>query len=262
MPGKNAKMNVRHDHIEKYIGVHGEVTVQEIANHFQVSLMTVRRDLMILEEAGRIRRTHGGAILSKPGIVEFSFTERFEQQSHEKHAIGHAVSRLIQPGSTVAIDNGSTALAVAEELTKAFSGKPLTILTCSLAIASVLYAHDNIELVFLGGMPRKGSPDLVGWLTEENLKQFHVDYAIIGADGVTPDGAYARVIELTRICQAILKSGNTSILAVDHSKIGQPSFSRYASLKQIDYLVTDSLVNEKNRQWLKQLVRNVIYVAE
>lgn len=260
MVEKSSKMNVRHDRIEKFIGSHGEVSVQEIANHFEVSLMTVRRDLMMLEEVGRIRRTHGGAILSKPGIVEFAFTERFEQHTYEKQAIAQEVSRMIQPGSTVAIDNGSTALAVAEGLTKAFSGQPLTILTCSLAIASVLYAHDNIDLVFLGGTPRKGSPDLVGWLTEENLRRFQVDYAIIGADGVTPDGVYARVIELTRICQSILKSGRTSILTVDHSKINKASFSKYASLRQIDHVVTDTLVSAKDRSWLNRLARNVIYV--
>ena len=257
---KNSKMNVRHDRIEKFIGANGEVSVQAIADHFRVSLMTVRRDLIMLEEAGRIRRTHGGAILSKPGIVEFAFSERFEQHAFEKHAIAQAVANLIQPGSTVAIDNGTTALAVAEELTKVFAGQTLTILTCSLAIASVLYAHDNIDLVLLGGTPRKGSPDLVGWLTEENLRRFHVDYAVVGADGLTQDGAYTSVIELTRICQALLKSGGTSILAADSSKIGRPSFSRYATLKQIDHLVTDSHVREKDRVWLEHSVRKVSYV--
>ena len=168
--------------------------------------------------------------------------------------------KLIQPGSTVALDNGTTALAVAEELTKEFAGNTLTILTCSLAIASVLYAHDNIDLVLLGGTPRKGSPDLVGWLTEENLRRFHVDYAVVGADGITQDGAYTGVIELTRICQALLKSGRNTILAADHSKIGRSSFSRYATLKQIDYLVTDNQVREKDRVWLEHSIRTVTYV--
>jgi DeoR/GlpR family transcriptional regulator of sugar metabolism len=242
-----AKARVRLDRVVAHIGARGEVSVHALADHFKLSLMTVRRDLMQLEKAGRVTRTHGGAILSRPGVAEFTFVERGEQGLSEKQAIAAAVAALIPAGSTVALDNGTTTLAVA----KAIAGiERLTVLTCSLAIASVLYSHDTITLVLLGGSARKGSPDLVGWLTEENLKSFHVDYAIVGADGITSEGAYTTAVDLARICQAILHAGAQSVLVADSSKVGRASFCRYAGLNEFDHVITDSGIPAAARKWL------------
>ncbi|MBI5092060.1 MAG: DeoR/GlpR transcriptional regulator [Candidatus Hydrogenedentes bacterium] len=249
-------MNGRHDRIVDFIGAKGEASVQELANEFNVSLMTVRRDLMLLEQAGRVTRTHGGAILSRPGVVAFSFLERGERCAAEKQAIAGVIAAMIKPGSTVALDSGTTTLEVA----KAMAGiEGATVLTSSLAIAAELYTREGLETVLLGGAARKGSPDLTGWLTEENLKRFHVDFAVVGADGVTREGAYTTAVDLARICQSVLASGTTSILAVDHSKIGRPSFSRFAELNAFDHIVTDTAVPAASRRWLKAAAKNVIY---
>ena len=251
------RINVRHDCIVEYVGARGNASVSELASHFRVSVMTIRRDLMLLEQAGRLTRTHGGAVLSKLGVVEFAFVERGELHSEEKHAIAREVASRIRPGSTLALDSGTTTLEVAKAVT---SIERLTVLTSSLAIASVLCAQANVEMVLLGGTARKGSPDLTGWLTEENLKRFHVDYAIVGADGVTREGAYTTAVDLARICQAVMSAGSRSFLVADYSKIGRPSFSRYATLKQFDYIVTDARVPVADRHWLTGAAKNVTYV--
>jgi len=257
MPADTGKMNVRHDRIVEYVASRGETPAGELASRLGVSLATVRRDLALLERAGRLVRTHGGALLSKAGVVEFAFAERSERFSAEKRAIARKVASMVPPGATLALDSGTTTTEVA----KALAGtKGLTVLTSSLAIASVLYARDDVDMVLLGGASRKGSPDLTGWLTEENLKRFHVDYAIVGADGVTRDGAYTRALDLARICQAVLAAGRTSILVVDNSKIGTPSFSRYATLKEFDCLVTDTGVPAAARRWLNRAGNQVLYV--
>ena len=257
MAGKAARMRARHDGMVEWVRAHGETSVGELASGFGVSVATARRDLALLEEAGRLVRTHGGALLSKTGVVEFAFAERSERLAEEKRAIAQRVASMVHSGATVALDSGTTTLEVA----KALAGLDgLTVLTSSLAIASVLYAYETIELVFLGGTARKGSPDLTGWLTEENLKQFHVDFSVVGADGITRDGAYARAVDLARVCRSVLAAGETSILVVDHSKVGRASFSRFASLRQFDHVVTDGGVPRGERKWLERMGRDVSYV--
>ncbi|MFA6240607.1 MAG: DeoR/GlpR family DNA-binding transcription regulator [Candidatus Hydrogenedentales bacterium] len=250
-------MNMRHEQLIDYLSGKDEVSAQELADRFSVSLASIRRDLMLLDQSGRITRTHGGAILSRPGVVEFAFMERGNVNAREKRAIARAVAAMIEPGKSVALDSGTTTLEVA----KAVAAIPgLTVLTSSLAIASVLYAHDAVETVLLGGTARRGSPDLTGWLTAENLKRFHVDYAIVGADGVTPEGVYTIALDLARLCEGVMEAGSTCVLVADHSKIGRPSFCRYAAVKQFDHVVTDNGVPAKERKWLKKLANEVTYV--
>ncbi|MBI3118563.1 MAG: DeoR/GlpR transcriptional regulator, partial [Candidatus Hydrogenedentes bacterium] len=230
--------------------------VQRLADQLQVSTMTIRRDLALLESNGRLSRTHGGAMLTKPSVVEFALAERSERHAAEKAAIARQVAAMIKPGSSVALDTGTTTLEVA----KAIATHPnLTVLTSSLAVASILYTHDGIELVLLGGTARRGSPDISGWLTEQNLRQFHVDFAIVGADGVTRDGVFTTSVEYTRICQGLLAAGDCCMLLVDHSKIGKPSFSRVAALKSFDYIITDTGVPRTARKWLNTAAKNVLY---
>jgi DeoR/GlpR family transcriptional regulator of sugar metabolism len=249
-------MNVRHDKIVKLLSKHGEASVQVLADSFSVSVMTIRRDLMLLEQAGRLMRTHGGAVLSRVGIVEFAFERKGKEYAAEKRAIALAVASLVQPGMSISLDSGTTTLEVA----KAIAGiDSLTVLTSSLAIASALYVHENIELVLLGGRARTGSPDLTGWLTEENTRQFHVDLAIVGADGVNREGVFTTTVDVTRVCQAIMAGGEKTILVVDHSKLNRPSFARFATLKEIDHIITDASISPATRKWLSKHAGRVTY---
>jgi DeoR/GlpR family transcriptional regulator of sugar metabolism len=257
MARKSGVANVRFERIVDFVNRNGEASAQALAEHFGVSPVTIRRDLMLLERSGRVTRTHGGAIPSKPGVVEFAFQERGARNAEEKHAIALAVALSLKPGCTVALDSGTTTLEVAKAIS---SLEGLTVLTCSLAIAAVLQAYDSVETVLLGGTLRRGSPDLTGWLTEETLQRFRVDYAIVGADGITPEGAYASAVDLARICEAVLKAGTSTVLVADHSKMGRPSFVRYATLKQFDRVVTDSGVPATARKWLNTSARQVEYV--
>jgi DeoR family transcriptional regulator of aga operon len=248
-------MNPRQNTIAEQLAQHGEVSVKDLAEQLGVTPMTIRRDLDQLEGSGLLMRTHGGAVLAKAGIIEFSFKRKGEKNTAEKQAIAREVSRLIHPGMTVTLDTGTTALEVA----RCIAGtQDLTILTSSLAIASTLYARDNIDLVLLGGKARKGSPDLTGWLTEENLKHFRVDLAVLGADGADRDGAYTNDESVARVSQAVIACAATAVLAVDHTKFERPSFLRYAAWRDLDYVVTDANISSDNSKWLRRAVSHVI----
>jgi DeoR/GlpR family transcriptional regulator of sugar metabolism len=249
-------VNPRLQDILDHLSQHGEASVRELSELFGVSEMTVRRDLTALEREGHILRTHGGAVRSNEGIVEFAFRRRGRQYAAEKRAIATAAGDYVSPGMSLTLDTGTTTLEVAKRIA---TQTRLTVLTSSLAIAATLYAHEHIELILLGGRARRGNPDLSGWLTEENLKRFHVDLAVIGADGAGPAGVYTTDVDVSRVSQAVLSGARRTMLAADHSKFEQTAFVKFAEWDKIDVVVTDDQLPHETRGWLESAVGEVRY---
>ena len=249
-------MNERQAEILDVLSRRGKASVRELAKKFRVNAMTIRRDLSALESEGRLVRTHGGAMISKMGVVEFAFAEKARKRMAEKKAIAAAVARRVAPGSTISLDTGTTTLEVA----RAIAGiEGLTVLTSSLAIASVLYARDNIKLVLLGGTVRRNSPDLSGPLTEENLRKFRVSTAILGADGISPDGLFTFDEGVSRVSRAMIAGAAETVVVADSSKFGVTAFVKFADWAEISCLFTDSEVPPAVRGWLEKKAREVIY---
>ncbi|HEY3376134.1 MAG TPA: DeoR/GlpR family DNA-binding transcription regulator [Armatimonadota bacterium] len=240
-------MNTRQQYILEELHRQREVSVHALATDLHVSALTIRRDLELLEHDGALTRTHGGAVLSKASVIEFAFLDRAQDRSVEKLAIAKDVAAVVQPGMTIVLDTGTTTLEVA----RAIAGIPrLRVLTSSLAIASALHAYDNIDLVLLGGSVRHHSPDLSGPLTEENLKQFQTELAILGADAVSHEGLYTSDMSIARISQAMMACAREQWLVVDSSKFTRRSFVKFADWSAITHLVTDAGVTASDREWL------------
>ncbi len=252
-----AKQNTRQHHILEMLAREGEVSVEDLASRLDVSVMTVRRDLSVLSRAGSLSRTHGGAMLSRAGTVEFSFHEKGNQCAEAKQAVAQAVARLVKPGMAISLDTGTTTLQVARAITEI---EGLTVLTTSLAIASALYVHENIRLVLLGGTVRKGSPDLSGPLTEENLRHFRVDLAVLGADAACSDGVFTNDINVARVSGIMIEAAGKAVLAVDSSKFTQHAFVKYADWNGFAMVVTNDDLVQETRHWLKETGVDVDYV--
>ena len=252
-----SRQNTRLSSELKAIAEKGEVSVQDLAQQFGISLITVRRDLAQLAHAGLVNRTHGGAVASRAGVVEFSFQERESRQAAEKRAIGRRIASMVEPGMAVSLDTGTTTLEVARSI--AGIGR-VTVLTSSLAVASVLHTHEDIEVILLGGRVRKDSPDMDGPITEDNLKRFRVNLAVLAADGVSPDGVFVTTVGIARIAEAVMRGADRKVLAVDSSKFGRTAFMRYAALEEMDVVVTDSGCPAATRSWLEAKTKQVVYV--
>ena len=229
-------MNARQQKILELLREQQEVSVQELSAGFNVSAMTVRRDLEQLERERLATRTHGGAISARSAVVEFAFHERNQEQLAEKRALAKYMAAQVRPGTTLVLDTGTTTLEVARELARL---PDLRVLTTSLAIASVLYAHEQISLTLLGGSVRQNSPDLVGPLTEENLRRFHPDLAVIGADAAGEDGVYTATLEVARITGAMLEQARETWLVADSRKFARRSFVKFADWDRLQHVVTD-----------------------
>jgi DeoR/GlpR family transcriptional regulator of sugar metabolism len=234
----------------------GRVSVEALAGEFGVSVMTVRRDLAELARLGKVNRVHGGAIPSRAGMAEFSFREKATDMAEEKRAIARAVSVMIEPGMSVSLDTGTTTLEVARMLV---GRARLRVLTTSLAIASVLHADQGIDLVLLGGTVRKNTPDLWGGITEENIRRFRSDLAVLGTDAISPSGAFTTDVPTSRVSRALMETAGRKVLVADHSKFSKTAFVRHAALSEMDLLVTDERCPQDVRAWLGEAAREVVY---
>ena len=238
------------------LALEGEVFVPDLAERFGVTPMTIRRDLEALEGQNVLTRTHGGAIFSKQSVAEFAFLERNRTSIEEKQAIAREAASLVEPGMTVVMDTGTTTLEVARAL-RGISR--LKVLTSSLAVASELHTHPGMEIVLLGGIVGKNSPDLTGALTEDNLRRFRVQLAILGADALDEGGLYTTDLPIARVSEAMIDVAADTVLVADSRKFRRQSFVKFADWSAVGHLVTDVYVAETDRAWIGKAVRDARY---
>lgn len=252
---KNAALSPRHEEIRALLAGRREVSVAEMARHFKVTPMTIRRDLDAMSRAGVINRTHGGALLAAPAVAAFEFLDRRSSRPSEKQAVARAAAALVRPGMTLLLDTGTTTL----ELAKLLGGIPkLTVVTSSLAIASVLFASPDVELVMLGGTVGRHSPDLSGPLTVENLRMFKADTAFVGADAAGRDGIYTSSMAIAQVSKAIISGARRAVLLADSSKFKADAAIRICEWNSLNTAVVDRGLAAENRKWLEKAVPDLI----
>jgi DeoR/GlpR family transcriptional regulator of sugar metabolism len=211
-------------------------SLEEIASQVDASLSTVRRDLIVLEASGGIRRTHGGARIAAPRSDEFTFSARDTHQLAEKEAIGRACAELIKPNQSVIIDAGTTAYHVARHL----EAKAPQIVTNSLPVANLFASANRLEVVLSGGViyPRLGV--LVGPLAVEAFSKIRADVAIMSAGGLVLEGITNSHGLLIDIQKAMIRAAQQVIFCLDHTKFGRQSVLPLCDLDCVDTIVTDS----------------------
>jgi DeoR/GlpR family transcriptional regulator of sugar metabolism len=232
----------------------GSMTVAELCELFNVSEMTIRRDLRDLDKDGVLRRVHGGAVSNLGRSYEPPYTIRTTTQSESKKAIGEKAAELVVDGDSIALDIGTTTL----EIAKALKGKRnLTILTASLPIAnevvSNLSLNSDVRLILTGGIVRPGELSLVGYLAERTFNDFHVDKAFVGVGGLSlDDGLTEYNIEDARVKRSLIDHANERIVVADSTKLGRTTFGAVAPLSIVDKVVTDAGIQEELAQALKE----------
>jgi len=237
----------------------GECSVDTLARRFEVSDMTIRRDLQVLADAGRVIRTHGGATPAEQVRFEFQFLDRARQNAPAKDAIGRAAVQLVKDGQSVLLDSGTTTLAIARCLR---TRQRLTVITTSLPIAAVLQNAPGVETMLLGGYVRRDTPDLGGALTESNLENLMADIAFIGADGIDVSGKVSNAsISTARMLTKMAASAKRVYVVADSAKIGKTALVSFGQLTKWGGLITDSAVAAQSVRSLRKAGVHVI-VAE
>ena len=229
-------------------------SLEEIAKQVDASLSTVRRDLTVLETAGTVRRTHGGARIVVPKSDEFTFSTRDTHQLAEKEAIGRACAELISPNQSVILDAGTTVYHVARYL----EPKSPQIVTNSLPVANLFASANRLEVVVSGGViyPRLGV--LVGPLCVDAFSKMHADVAVMSAGGLSLEGITNSHGLLIDIQLAMIHAAQKVIFCFDHSKLGRRSVLPLCGLDCVDTIVTDAAAPAEMVQQLRERGIDVI----
>lgn len=225
----------------------GRASVAELAQTYDVTTETVRRDLAVLDKAGLLRRVHGGAVPSRTlHLVESGVGERDTTRAEQKDAIAAtALDFLPLSGATVLLDAGTTTARIAAQLP---TDRELTVVTNSVPIAARLSAVPTVTLQLLGGRVRGLTQAAVGEQTLGVLNTLRVDVAFIGTNGIsvrhglsTPDTDEAAVK------RAMVAAANYVVVTADSSKVGREDFVSFAPIDSVDTLITDGDISTADR---------------
>jgi DeoR family transcriptional regulator, fructose operon transcriptional repressor len=225
----------------------GRVSVVELAQTFEVTTETVRRDLSMLESLGLIRRVHGGALPPESvTLLEARLSDRDLANTEAKTSIAKAALRFVPAAeSTLLIDAGSTTIRMAELLPR---DHRLTVFTHAVPVAARLADQAHVELHLLPGRVRRRTLAAVGVETVEALRRIRADVAFIGTNGISAaHGLSTPDHEEAATKSALIASAQQVVVLCDSSKIGTDRTMQFAKLSDIDVLVTDRQITDEQR---------------
>jgi len=232
----------RRNIILQLLAERGSVTVAELYARFNVSEVTIRRDLTILESSNLLRRIHGGAVTARGRSYEPPFLTRNQESIHAKECIGKYAATLVNDGDSVVLDVGTTTLAMARNMVNL---RDITVLTASLPIANVLADRPDIRVLVSGGFLRPGEQSMVGSVAAHTFTNYFVDKAFLGIGGVDLEvGLTEYNAEDAEVKRNLVQGSQQRILLADSTKFGRRTFSRVARLEEIDEIVTDDSIDE------------------
>ncbi len=229
-------LTIRQTEILEIARAEGRVLVEELAQRFDVTLQTIRRDLGDLADAGFLDRVHGGAV-ARTGVVNIGYERRRVMNEEAKAAIARACAAEIPDNCSLILNLGTTTEAVARELV---NHRNITVVTNNMNVANILVANPGCEIMVAGGALRRSDGGLVGDLTTQFFGQFKVDFAVIGVSALDMDGDLLDFdLAEVRVSRAILAQARSAFLVMDASKLGRSAPARIASLSELDAVFTD-----------------------
>lgn len=216
------KTPLRRDNIAQHVIEHGDTSVDALAERFDVSVETVRRDLTKLEDEGKLRKVHGGARpMPRPQRlhIEASFEARMMEERSAKEALAKKLTQVVMPGDTLFLDTGSTTLIACDTL-KAIEG--LTVITNSVAAANALAQSDTTQVYMLGGAYSRGNSQTVGPMVTEQISRFRADHAILTPTGIDAEaGVTDASPDEAEVARAMIKASQNVCFLTVPSKFGR-----------------------------------------
>ncbi|KAB0577983.1 DeoR family transcriptional regulator [Fusobacterium naviforme] len=237
----------RKDQIIHLVTENRIVKANELAEKFQVSMETIRRDLEQLEKEQIVRRVHGGAVLNVASGIEPDYSYREIKNYEQKIMIGKKAAELVKDGDTIIIDIGTTTLQMAKFL----RGKSITVFTNSIKFAQELMDEEKVQLYLLGGKVRRGEGSTSGFMAEDHVDLLLADKLFLGVAGLDERmGVMDFHIEECNLRRHCVSHSKEIIALADYSKVGQRALNQVCLPEKIDILITDE---RADKQILKRL---------
>jgi DeoR family fructose operon transcriptional repressor len=240
----------RLEEIVKKLEKDGSVEVNDLCKIFTVTGKTIRQDLAKLEEMSILERFHGGAILKQNGTSIFPIKQRKQHNLEEKKRIATAAQKYIVERDIIIIDGGSTNL----EIAKGMGDKQVIVITNDLIIAGELLNKDNITLYVTGGkLRREGIFTLLGRDAEKMIQKYNANKLFLGTSALDfKQGLTVFSAEEVEVKRAMINSAREVICLADYSKFHQLAFASFASLDDIDVLITDNRITIEDQAFLQK----------
>lgn len=240
----------RQSDIIQAVRAHGPQTIETLAEMFQVTLQTVRRDVTRLAEAGLLARFHGGVRLPESTTENIAYRQRQAIAADEKRRIAQAIAQRVPNGCSLVMNVGTTIEAVAHEL---LDHTDLRVITNNLNVAALLSTNRSFEVIVAGGVVRATDQAITGEATVDFIRQFKVDIGLIGISGIEADGTlrdfdYREV----RVARTIIEQSRQVWLATDHTKFKRDAMVKLADISEVDTVFTDQAPPQKIQDLMTQ----------
>jgi DeoR/GlpR family transcriptional regulator of sugar metabolism len=236
-------MNERHKRILDLLGAEGEIKVEKLADRLDVSQVTMRKDLDILESQGLVERIHGSAIFSQRNRFNVAFLEELQTQATAKKVIAQAAVDYINEGDSIILDAGTTTYWLAQALVGKF--KSLLVITNSLPAAMEL-SKAGYRILLVGGEVLSHSLALNGPVTVNNLESYHVDRAFLGTSGISLSHGYSTTDSNDAdVKEQMIRAAEETYVLTDSSKFERNCLVSFADFSDIHLTITDSGISSK-----------------
>jgi len=241
----------RHQYILNKIQNEGRLDVQSLCKELDVSSVTIRKDLKLLEDKNLLYRTHGGATLNNPYAADRPVNEKQYLQSSEKDRIGLVAASLIEENDSIIIASGTSVLSLAKNIVPIGS---LTVITSALNVALELLEKPQTEVIQLGGLLRKSSASVTGPYSENILQDIFCSKLFLGVDGIDLDVGLTTTSALeAHLNRQMIAASQKIIVLADSTKFGKRGFGKICSIDQVDHVITDSGISEQTVKALETL---------
>ncbi|MCX8728142.1 DeoR/GlpR family DNA-binding transcription regulator [Gilliamella sp. B2838] len=240
----------RRQQILALINMKGTLLVSDLSQQYDVSEVTIRTDLRLLEKQGVLIRFHGGATKivdngEMKSFKELQLEERYQRFIEAKKRIAIEAVKYVKEGDTIILDSGSTTMLIAEELVKL---KHITVITNSLTSAFILSDNSDIMLFMCGGTLRHKTRSFHGKIAEQSLAGISADILFVGADGIDAERGITTFNEGYTISSVMAKAAKHVIAVLDSSKFGRNGINVVLPMSQLDVIITDVDVNSRCKQ--------------
>jgi DeoR/GlpR family transcriptional regulator of sugar metabolism len=256
---KNLNQNQRHDSIIELVINEGSVRIEDLADRFEVSVVTIHRDLDMLDARGIVRKSRGLVAAVATSLFEANPEYRKRQNVQHKKELAAEAFKLVEPGQAVLMDDSTTGVHLAELLPQR---QPLSVITNFQQIIDTLAPHPGIALISLGGQHYQWSNAFMGSITVNTLNSLRADTLFMSTPSIVDDVCFHQHHDASLIKRAMFKAAARRYLIVDESKFHQRALHANIALTDFDAVILNHDASSEHVDRLKEKGINVIVAAK
>jgi len=255
--GQSLDQRERQEKIRERVIADGIVRSEQLAEEFSVTLMTIHRDLDVLQHQGWLRKIRGGATAQPSALFHGDIRYRMQAMKEAKEKLARTAIKMITQGQSIILDESTTALHLAQLLPEHV---PTTVITNFLAIIKLLAGKPGIDLVALGGSYYPAYDAFLGLHTAESVRSLRADILFMSTTAITDGICYHQTQDTIIVKRALIETAAKRVLLIDHSKLSKRGVFQLTPLTDFDLVVVDDGISKQDLDVMTRL-RAKVHIA-